>query len=197
MMNGAEQPVSCREQDRSGQQKQEQVMGLTHFDEEGEVVMVDVTDKEDTVREATATGKIQVSPAVYEAIQAGAVGKGDVLGVASTAGIMGAKRTSELIPLCHIQPLTNCRVRFEMVPEEYTVYCYCTVKTTGKTGVEMEALTGVSVALLTVYDMCKALDKSMEIGEIYLCRKTGGKSGEIENENHQNAQKKSKELHLW
>ena len=172
-------------------------MGLTHFDEEGKAVMVDVTNKEDTVREAAATGKIQVSPEVYEAIRAGTVGKGDVLGVASTAGIMGAKRTSELIPMCHILPLTNCRVRFEMAPEESTIYCYCTVKTTGKTGVEMEALTGVSVALLTIYDMCKALDKSMEIGEIYLCRKTGGKSGEIQNENHQSTTQKAKELHLW
>ncbi len=94
---------------------------------------------------------------------------------------MGAKRTAELIPMCHILPITNCRIQFEMVPGERAIYCWCTVKVTGKTGVEMEALTGVSVALLTVYDMCKALDKSMEIGEIYLCKKTGGKSGLVEN----------------
>lgn len=156
-------------------------MGFTHFDENGKAVMVDVTDKEDTVREAVAAGKITVSREVYDAIQAGTVEKGDVLGVAATAGIMGAKRTSELIPMCHILPITKCRVEFEMAPEECAVYCYCTVKVTGKTGVEMEALTGVSVALLTIYDMCKALDKSMEIGEIYLCRKTGGKSGEVLN----------------
>ena len=156
-------------------------MGLTHFDENGKAVMVDVTGKQDTVREATAAGRIVVSQEVYEAIEQGKVGKGDVLGVATTAGIMGAKRTAELIPMCHILPITNCRVRFEMVPEELAVYCWCTVKVTGKTGVEMEALTGVSVALLTVYDMCKALDKSMEIGEIYLCKKTGGKSGTVEN----------------
>lgn len=156
-------------------------MGLTHFDENGKAVMVDVTGKQGTVREATAAGRIVVSQAVYDAIEQGKVGKGDVLGVAATAGIMGAKRTAELIPMCHILPITNCRVRFEMVPEELAVYCWCTVKVTGKTGVEMEALTGVSVALLTVYDMCKALDKSMEIGEIYLCKKTGGKSGTVEN----------------
>ena len=156
-------------------------MGLTHFDEHGKAVMVDVTEKRDTVREATAVGKITVSQAVYDAVQQGKIGKGDVLGVATTAGIMGAKRTAELIPMCHILPITNCRVRFEMVPEERAVYCWCTVKVTGKTGVEMEALTGVSVALLTVYDMCKALDKTMEIGGISLCKKTGGKSGTVEN----------------
>ncbi len=156
-------------------------MGLTHFDEHGKAVMVDVTDKAETVREATATGKITVSQSVYDAVEQGKIGKGDVLGVATTAGIMGAKRTAELIPMCHILPITNCRIQFEMVPEEKTIYCWCTVKVTGKTGVEMEALTGVSVALLTVYDMCKALDKSMEIGEIYLCKKTGGKSGEVKN----------------
>lgn len=156
-------------------------MGLTHFDEYGKAVMVDVTDKQDTVREATAVGKITVSQAVYDAIEQGKIGKGDVLGVATTAGIMGAKRTAELIPMCHILPVTNCRIRFEMAPEERSVYCWCTVKVTGKTGVEMEALTGVSVALLTVYDMCKALDKTMEIGEISLWKKTGGKSGTVEN----------------
>ena len=157
-------------------------MGLTHFDKNGKAIMVDVTEKNDTVREATAAGKILVNQEVYDAIESGKIGKGDVLGVATTAGIMGAKRTSELIPMCHILPITKCSIKFEMNPEECAVYCFCTVKVTGKTGVEMEALTGVSVALLTVYDMCKALDKSMEIGEIYLCHKTGGKSGEIINE---------------
>ena len=156
-------------------------MELTHLNGQGRARMVDVTEKRDTVREATAVGKITVSQAVYDAIEQGKVGKGDVLGVAATAGIMGAKRTAELIPMCHILPITNCRVRFEMVPEERAVYCWCTVKVTGKTGVEMEALTGVSVALLTVYDMCKALDKTMEIGGISLCKKTGGKSGTVEN----------------
>lgn len=144
--------------------------------------MVDVTEKADTVREATAAGRILVSREVYQAIEAGQIGKGDVLGVATTAGIMGAKRTADLIPMCHILPITKCSVKFEMNEEECAVYCYCTVKVTGKTGVEMEALTGVSVALLTVYDMCKALDKTMTIDEIYLCHKSGGKSGEIINE---------------
>ena len=107
-----------------------------------------------------------------------------MLGVAATAGIMGAKRTSDLIPMCHILPITNCRVNFEMEEEECAIYCTCTVKVTGKTGVEREALPGGSVALLTVYDMCKAMDKSMEIGEIYLVKKTGGKSGDVYNDLH-------------
>lgn len=160
-------------------------MGMTHFDENGKAIMVDVTEKQDTVREATAVGKITVNQEVYDAITAGTMGKGDVLGVATTAGIMGAKRTSELIPMCHILPITKCKVNFQMVPEACSIYCECTVKVTGKTGVEMEALTGVSVALLTIYDMCKALDKSMEIGEIYLREKTGGKSGPVYNNNHE------------
>lgn len=156
-------------------------MGLTHFDDSGNAVMVDVTEKADTVREATAAGRIKVNDAVYEAIENGTVKKGDVLCVAATAGIMGAKRTSELIPMCHILPITNCRIWFEKKPETREIHCFCTVKVTGKTGVEMEALTGVSTALLTIYDMCKALDRSMEIGEISLWHKTGGRSGEIVN----------------
>ena len=157
-------------------------MGLTHFDENGKAVMVDVTEKKDTVREAVAEGRIFVNKEVFRAIKDGTAAKGDVLGVAATAGIMGAKRTSELIPMCHILPITNCRVNFEMEPKECAVHCTCTVKVTGKTGVEMEALTGVSVALLTIYDMCKAMDKTMEIGEICLVKKTGGKSGDVYNE---------------
>ena len=156
-------------------------MPLTHFDAEGKARMVDVTEKKETVREATATGKIKVSRDVYDAIEAGTVGKGDVLSVATTAGIMGVKRTADLIPMCHILPITKCKVEFEMVESELAIYCNCTVRVTGKTGVEMEALTGASVALLTVYDMCKAMDKKMEIGEIYLVRKSGGKSGLINN----------------
>jgi len=156
-------------------------MGLTHFDEKGKAIMVDVTEKKETVREATATGKITVNEEVFQAVKNGTAGKGDVLGVATTAGIMGAKRTSDLIPMCHILPITKCKVEFELVESELAIYCDCTVRVTGKTGVEMEALTGVSVALLTVYDMCKAMDKKMEIGEIYLVKKTGGKSGTIEN----------------
>ena len=156
-------------------------MPLTHFDAEGKARMVDVTEKKETVREATATGKIKVSRDVYDAIEPGTVGKGDVLSVATTAGIMGVKRTADLIPMCHILPITKCKVEFEMVESELAIYCNCTVRVTGKTGVEMEALTGASVALLTVYDMCKAMDKKMEIGEIYLVRKSGGKSGLIDN----------------
>ncbi len=154
---------------------------LTHFDENGKAVMVDVTDKSESQRTATATGRITVNQEVYDAIEEGTIKKGDVLGVAATAGIMGAKKTSELIPMCHILPLTSCRIMFDKVPEERSIYVYCTVKCTGRTGVEMEALTGASAALLTIYDMCKALDKKMEIGEIFLLKKDGGKSGRIEN----------------
>lgn len=156
-------------------------MELTHFDEYGKAVMVDVTKKNDTARVAVATGKITVNEEAYQAIQKGTVGKGDVLGVATVAGIMGAKRTAELIPMCHILPITNCQIRFDKKDEKREIHCFCTVKVTGKTGVEMEALTGVSVALLTIYDMCKALDKAMKIGEVYLVSKTGGKSGDISN----------------
>ena len=151
-------------------------MELTHFDENGKAVMVDVTGKAVTDRTAVAAGKFTVNQAVYHAIETGAVEKGDVLGAAATAGIMAAKKTAELIPMCHILPLTNCRIEFEKNSERREILCYCTVKVTGKTGVEMEALTGVSIALLTIYDMCKALDKHMKIGEIYLLNKTGGKS---------------------
>ena len=157
-------------------------MGLTHFDENGKTVMVDVTEKDDTVREAVAKGKITVNQDVYDAIEAGTVKKGDVLSETATAGIMGAKRTFELIPMCHILPITSCKITFDKDPVKREILCTCTVKVTGKTGVEMEALTGVSTALLTIYDMCKALDKSMEIGEIYLQKKTGGKSGMVWNE---------------
>ena len=157
------------------------MMQLTHFDENGKAVMVDVTEKNDTHRVATATGTIVVSPVVYAAIEEGSVKKGDVLGVAATAGIMGVKKTSELIPMCHILPITNCKIEFEKDPEKCQIRCFCTVKVTGKTGVEMEALTGVSIALLTIYDMCKALDKFMEISDICLVSKSGGKSGDIRN----------------
>ena len=157
-------------------------MGFTHFDANGKAFMVDVTEKKETARTAVAVGTIKVNQEVYEAIQNGTVGKGDVLGVAATAGIMGAKKTSDLIPMCHILPITNCRIQFEMDPKESAIHCSCTVKVTGKTGVEMEALTGVTTALLTVYDMCKAMDKSMVIGAVYLKKKTGGKSGDIFND---------------
>ena len=143
--------------------------------------MVDVGDKEDTRREAVASGIIRMSRECFEMVAAGTAKKGDVLGAARIAGIMGAKKTSDLIPLCHILNLTKVSVAFEMLPEECAIRAVCTAGTVGKTGVEMEALTGVSCALLTVYDMCKAADKTMEIGQIRLVKKSGGKSGEINN----------------
>ena len=154
---------------------------FTHFDAAGNALMVDVSDKADTARVAVAQGKICVSREIYEKIAAGSMAKGDVLGVARVAGIMAAKRTSELIPLCHILNLTKLTVDFTIKKETNEIEAVCTARTTGKTGVEMEALTGVSVALLTVYDMCKAVDKAMEIGDIYLEHKSGGKSGEFHN----------------
>ena len=150
---------------------------FTHFDAAGNALMVDVSDKADTARVAVAQGKICVSREIYEKIAAGSMAKGDVLGVARVGGIMAAKRTSELIPLCHPLPLTKVQIEFDLLPERRAVEARCTVKTSGVTGVEMEALTGVSTALLTIYDMCKAVDKGMELGEIHLVEKTGGKSG--------------------
>lgn len=152
-------------------------MELTHFDAKGNAVMVDVGAKDETERIAAARGIIAVNADVYRAIAAGAVKKGDVLGVARVAGIMAAKRTSDLIPMCHPLLLTKCGVDFALLPEESAVEAVATVKTRAQTGVEMEALTAVSAALLTIYDMCKALDKTMEIGEIRLVKKSGGRSG--------------------
>lgn len=150
---------------------------FTHFNTSGNAIMVDVSEKTDTQREAVATGRISMSEECFFKIKTREIGKGDVLSVARIAGIMGAKKTAELIPLCHILLLTRVEIDFELCEEEKSIICYCTVKTTGKTGVEMEALTGVNVALLTIYDMCKAVDKSMEMSGIHLCRKSGGKSG--------------------
>lgn len=156
-------------------------MGFTHFDSQGNAWMVDVGEKEDTKREAIAKGSIFLSPQCFNMVKQGTMKKGDVLGVARVAGIMGAKKTWELIPLCHVLNLTKLTVDFELKEESHEIQAVCTARTTGKTGVEMEALTGVSVALLTIYDMCKAVDKSMEIGAVYLEKKTGGKSGEFIN----------------
>ena len=153
--------------------------GFTHFDQNGNAVMVDVSGKQVTYRTALATGYISVGPEIMEAVTAGNVKKGDVLGVARVAGIMGVKKTSELIPMCHPLMISKCQVDFELDEENLAVKAICMVKVSGKTGVEMEALTGVSVTLLTIYDMCKALDKRMEIGEIHLDSKSGGKSGEF------------------
>lgn len=160
------------------------IHGLTHFDEGGNAVMVDVTEKRITDRVATAVGRILVGQQTYDAIRGGTAQKGDVLGVARVAGIMAAKRTWELIPLCHPLPLGKCTVDFVMLPEELAVEARCTVRVAGQTGVEMEALTGATVALLTIYDMCKAMDKGMEIQSVYLLRKTGGKSGDFMNPKH-------------
>lgn len=148
----------------------------THVDAQGNVMMVDVSDKNITERTAVAEGRITLSPQALEAIEKRAFAKGDVLTVAQLAGIMGSKRTSDLIPLCHPLPLSNSKV--ELFVEGCAIRALCTVKTCGKTGVEMEALTGVSVALLTIYDMCKSMDKGMEISDIRLLKKSGGKSGD-------------------
>ena len=155
---------------------------LTHFDKDGNAIMVDVSDKPVTTRGAVATGKIYVCQEIFERIQKHEIAKGDVLGVARLAGIMATKRTSELIPLCHPLPLTKCEVNFELKETENTLYYIvvtCLAKTDGKTGVEMEALTGVQIALLTIYDMCKAVDKSMVITDVHLLSKSGGKSGDF------------------
>lgn len=151
---------------------------FTHFNEDGEAIMVDVSNKKDTAREAVATGRIVMSEECYSKVKNGEMSKGDVLGVARIAGIMGAKRTSELIPLCHILNLTKVEIDFTYEDSICAVRAFCRAKTIGKTGVEMEALTGVNVVLLTIYDMCKAVDKSMRIEDIHLCTKTGGKSGD-------------------
>lgn len=156
-------------------------MPLTHFDRQGNAVMVDVSAKGETAREAVAAGHITVSPECFAVIRDGSAKKGDVLGVARVAGIMAAKRTSDLIPLCHPLSITKAAVEFTLDEERSRVEVLCTVACTGQTGVEMEALTGATVALLTIYDMCKAMDKGMTIGGVYLRSKTGGKSGPIEN----------------
>ena len=146
---------------------------LTHFDAAGNAVMVDVSGKPVTAREAVARGVITMNEAAFAALAGGTVQKGDVLGVARVAGIMATKHTSDLIPLCHPLPLTKAVLDFRLLPERRAVEARCTVRTSGVTGVEMEALTGVSTALLTIYDMCKALDKGMELGEICLESKSG------------------------
>lgn len=151
--------------------------GFTHFDEKGNAVMVDVSGKNPTFRTAVATGCIHVGQEIMEAVTAGNVKKGDVLGVARVAGIMAVKRTWELIPMCHPLPVQKCSIDYELNEKEGIIQVFCTVKTEGKTGVEMEALTGVHVALLTIYDMCKAIDKHMVMTDIHLVEKTGGKSG--------------------
>ena len=156
---------------------------FTHFDDDGKAVMVDITEKNVTERTAVATGEIVMNKETLEAVKKGNIKKGDVLGVARIAAIMAAKQTHSLIPMCHNILLTNAKIEFSFDDEGNKILIKSTVKTTGKTGVEMEALTMVSIAGLTIYDMCKSMDKSMVIGEIRLVEKHGGKSGDwIKNE---------------
>lgn len=150
---------------------------LTHFDAQGQAHMVDVGAKANTHRTAVATGRIRMQAATLALIQSGTAKKGDVLGIARLAGIMGAKKTSDLIPLCHPIALTRVAVEFEVLPESREVVCTATAENVGQTGVEMEALTAVQVALLTIYDMCKAADRGMVITDVKLLEKHGGKSG--------------------
>jgi cyclic pyranopterin phosphate synthase len=154
--------------------------GLTHFDAKGDAHMVDVSEKAVTARIATAEGHVKMAATTYDLIAEGRAKKGDVLGVARLAGIMGAKQCATLIPLCHPLPITKVTVEFELDATLPGVRIEATVKTTGQTGVEMEALTAVNIAALTVYDMTKAVDKEMEIGGIRVILKDGGKSGRFE-----------------
>ena len=156
--------------------------GLTHFDGKGDAHMVDVSDKAVTARVATAEGHVKMAPQTFDIISEGRAKKGDVLAVARLAGIMGAKKTPDLIPLCHPLPVTKVAVELTLDPDLPGVRIEATVKTTGQTGVEMEALTAVSTAALTVYDMAKAVDKAMVIGGIRVTLKDGGKSGRYEAE---------------
>ncbi len=152
--------------------------GLTHFDATGQAHMVDVGGKQETHRIAVASGNIKMKPDTLAIIQSGTAKKGDVLGIARIAAIMGAKRTSDLIPLCHPLALTRVAVEFEVDEAAATVHCRAQVETHGKTGVEMEALTAVQVGLLTIYDMCKAVDRGMVMSNIRVMEKHGGKSGD-------------------
>jgi len=150
---------------------------LTHFNQAGEAHMVDIGGKQATARRAVAAGRIVMQPETLALIEQGGHRKGDVLGVARVAGIMATKRTADLVPMCHPLTLTHVSVDFEIDTGSSAVECTVTAETTGKTGVEMEALTGVQVALLTIYDMCKAVDRGMIIDDVRLLEKSGGKSG--------------------
>ncbi|MER2554655.1 MAG: cyclic pyranopterin monophosphate synthase MoaC [Thauera sp.] len=150
---------------------------LTHFDADGQAHMVDVGAKAETRRVAVATGRILMLPATFEMVKSGSAKKGDVLGIARIAAIQASKRTSELIPLCHPIPLTRVAVEFELDEAAHAIRCTVTAETVGRTGVEMEALTAVNVGLLTIYDMCKAVDRGMRMEGIQLVEKLGGKSG--------------------
>jgi len=152
---------------------------FTHLDEKGRARMVDVTEKDITLRQATARGTVVMSPEVFQRIMSGGIEKGDVLGVAKIAGIMGAKRTAELIPLCHPLNLTGVEITFHPIEEKHRIEIEAQVRLQGKTGAEMEALAAVAIAALTIYDMCKAVDREMVISDIHLVEKKGGKSGHL------------------
>ena len=151
---------------------------LTHFDAAGQAHMVDVGAKDETHRVAVATGFIRMQPATFALVQSGSAKKGDVIGIARTAAIMASKRTADLIPLCHPIALNRVAVDFELQPEDSSIHCTVTAETRGRTGVEMEALTAVQIGLLTIYDMCKAVDRGMTIDGVRLLEKHGGKSGD-------------------
>ena len=155
-------------------------MELTHFNDEGRARMVDVTEKPQTIRIARAAATVNMCAETMQMLRSGGMKKGDVLAVAQVAGIMAAKKNSELIPMCHTILLTGVDIHFTL--EETALHIFSEVRCKGETGVEMEALMGVNVTLLTIYDMCKAIDKRMEIGSIHLAKKTGGKSGEFVND---------------
>ena len=151
---------------------------LTHFDESGQAHMVNVGDKAATHRIAIATGKISMLPETFEMVEAGSHKKGDVLGIARIAGIQASKKTADLIPLCHPLALTHVSLEFQTNTKDNSITCQVKAETTGPTGVEMEALTAVQIALLTIYDMCKAVDRGMVMGDVKLLEKSGGKSGD-------------------
>ena len=171
----SEFPYTDKKHERGFTMKQ----GFNHFDENGNAIMVDVSGKAVTYRTAVAAGCIRVGKEIMDAVTAGTVKKGDVLGVARVAGIMAVKHTSDLVPMCHPLPIQKCSIDYELDEEKGLIRAFCTVKTEGKTGVEMEALTGVQVTLLTIYDMCKAIDKHMVMTDIHLVEKTGVKSGDF------------------
>lgn len=152
-------------------------MTLSHINDEGRAIMVDISEKNDSVREATAFGSICMKAETLKRINEGGIKKGDVLAVAQVAGIMGAKSTPNIIPMCHPIMISGCDIKFEIDFENSKVDIYATAKTVGKTGIEMEAITAVTCAAITIYDMCKAIDKEMVIKDIMLIKKTGGKSG--------------------
>ena len=151
--------------------------GLTHFDDNGKANMIDVHEKQETVRKARAKGSIYVTREIFDAVKGGTAEKGDVLGIARVAGIMATKKSPELIPLCHPIALTKSGVEFTLYEDELRIEAECTASCVGRTGIEMEVLTGVTVALLTIYDMCKGLSQKMRISDVRLVEKEGGKSG--------------------